>query len=194
MDTEALKVLVIQLAAVAERLDQRSQAAVQQVEQAGAMLDRSAHRLGSSSADFTREVSSALQRQSGEFIGKGLADSIGEFKSQLTACAHAASAAARTLEGERLALSRERRTWLWLGSGALLVASTLATVSSFHAVSSSRKEVERNQIAADLLRAYDQADVRLCGHRLCANVEDSGARQGTDNQYRLVKPRPASTH
>jgi hypothetical protein len=192
MDTEALKALVIQLAAVAERLDQRSRSAVQQVEQAGAMLDQRAHRLGSSSADFTREVSNALQRQSGEFIGKGLGDSIGEFKSQLTACARAASAAARTLESERQALSRERRTWLWLASGALLVASTLAMVSSFHAVVTSRKEVERNQIAADLLRAYDQADVRLCGQRLCANVDDSRARQGADNQYRLVKTRPPS--
>jgi hypothetical protein len=106
----------------------------------------------------------------------------------------AASAAARTLESERQALSRERRTWLWLGSGALLVASMLAMVSAFYAVVTSRKEVERNQIAADLLRAYDQADVTLCGHRLCANVDDRGARQGADNQYRLVKPRAASAH
>ena len=194
MDTEAIKTLVIQLAAVAERLDQRSQSAVQQVEQAGAMLDQRAHRLGSSSADFTREVFNALQRQSGEFLGKGLGDSIGEFKSQLAACARAATTAARTLESERQALSRERRTWLWLGSGALLVASTLAMVSSFYAVVTSRKEVERNQIAADLLRAYDQADVTLCGHRLCANVDDRGARQGADNQYRLVKSRPSSAH
>lgn len=194
MDTEALKTLVIKLAAVAERLDQRSQSAVQQVEQAAAMLDQRAHRLGSSSADFTREVSQALQRQSGEFLGRGLGDSIAEFKSQLTACARAASAAAQTLESERQALSRERRTWLWLGSGALLVASMLATVSAFHAVVTSRKEVERNQIAAGLLRAYDQADVTLCGQRLCANVDDRGGRHGADKQYRLVKPRPASAH
>lgn len=86
----------------------------------------------------------------------------------------AASAAARTLESERQALSRECRTWLWLGSGALLVASMLAMVSAFYAVVTSRKEVERNQIAADPLRAYDQADVTLCGHRLCANVDDRG--------------------
>ena len=90
MDAEALKALVIQLAAVAERLDQRSQSAVQQVEQAGARLEQRAHRLGSSSAEFTREVSNALQRQSGEFLGKGLGDSIGEFNSQLTSCARAA--------------------------------------------------------------------------------------------------------
>lgn len=192
MDTEALKALVIQLAAVAERLDQRSQSAVQQVEQAGARLEQRAHRLGSSSAEFTREVSSALQRQAGEFLGKGVGDSIGEFNSQLSSCARAASAAARTLETERQALSRERRTWLWLGSGALLVGSTLAVVSSFYAVVTSREEIERNQIAADLLRAYDRADVTLCGDRLCANVEDGAARHGADSQYRLVKWRSAS--
>lgn len=189
MDTDQLKSLALQLAVVAERLDQRSEAAVQRVEQTGAALDQRAQWFGSSSGNFAHEVSQALQQQSGDIVSRGLAASMERFNAQVAAGAQAAADAAQALERERLALARERRTWIWLGSGALLAGSVLAVGSAAYAVSSSREQVERNRVEAGLLQAINRADVTLCGERLCANVEDAGTRFGERKQYRPVEPR-----
>ncbi|MGO4779888.1 relaxation protein, partial [Lysobacter sp. 2RAB21] len=47
-------------------------------------------------------------------------------------------------------------------------------------------EIRRNQISADLLKAYNQADVTLCGGRLCAKLENGGKQR---SEYVLVKSR-----
>lgn len=56
-------------------------------------------------------------------------------------------------------------------------------------MTSSRAEVERHRIEAALLRAYNRADVTLCGERLCANIDERGARFGERGQYRPVEAR-----
>jgi len=53
----------------------------------------------------------------------------------------------------------------------------------------SRDEVRRNAIETALPRAYNQADVTLCGGRLCANIDESAQRFGDRKQYPRVKPR-----
>lgn len=49
-----------------------------------------------------------------------------------------------------------------------------------------RGEIHDYRIEADLLRAYNQADVNLCDGRLCARVETPTKKYG---EYVLVKPR-----
>lgn len=189
MDTEELKTLIVQLAAVVERLDQRSEAAVRRVEQAGAELSRSAQQLGSSSGSFTREVSQALQSQSGEIIGRGLGGAVERFNGQLAGTARTASSAAGELEAQSKALNRERRTWLSLGLSALLIGSLLAIGAAVYAVRQSRQEIARNQVEARLLQAINQADVTLCGEHICANVDTAAPRAGNAKQYLPVKSR-----
>nr|MDO6953614.1 relaxation protein [Xanthomonas vasicola] len=52
-----------------------------------------------------------------------------------------------------------------------------------------RQQIKDNQLRAELLRAYNAADVTLCNGQLCANVETKGAAYGDRRQYRQVKPR-----
>lgn len=189
MDMEELKALIVQLAAVVERLDQRSEAAVRRVEQTGAELSRNAQQLGSSTGSFTREVSQALESQSGEIIGRGLGGAMERFNSQLAGTARTASSAAGEFEEQRKALNRERRSWLALGLSALLIGSLLAIGAAVYAVRQSRQEIARNQIEARLLQAINQADVTLCGERICANVDTAAPRAGSTQQYLPVKPR-----
>lgn len=189
MDVAELKMLVVQLSAITERLDQRSESAVRRIEQAGADMGALAQRLCASTQSFTHDVSQALQKHAGEIIGRGLGDTAEEVASLLRASARTASLAAQALEHERMALARDRRTWLWLGGGALMLGSLLAIGAAFHTVTDSRQEVERNRIEAALLRAYNEADVTLCDGRLCANVDERAKRHGDRKQYRPVQPR-----
>ncbi|OWF62164.1 relaxation protein, partial [Xanthomonas vasicola pv. vasculorum] len=50
-------------------------------------------------------------------------------------------------------------------------------------------QIKDNQLRAELLRAYNAADVTLCNGQLCANVETKGRSYGDRRQYRQVKPR-----
>lgn len=50
-------------------------------------------------------------------------------------------------------------------------------------------EIRRNQISVELLRAYDAADVTLCGGKLCANVDMSAKGVGNKRQYKPVRAR-----
>jgi antitoxin (DNA-binding transcriptional repressor) of toxin-antitoxin stability system len=50
--------------------------------------------------------------------------------------------------------------------------------------------IRDNQLSAELLRAYNGADVTLCDHgRLCANVDIRARRYGERGQYLPVAPR-----
>lgn len=49
-----------------------------------------------------------------------------------------------------------------------------------------RGEIRDHQVQAELLRAYNQADVNLCDGQLCARVETGGKKYG---EYVRVKPR-----
>lgn len=189
MDMDELKQLVVKLAVIADRLDQRSEFAVTRVEQCGAALDHSADRLGSSAGSFAREALASIDRQSSEVIARGLGREIGNCIAHLQETKREASASAREFEQMRTVLRRERRTWVWLGLGALLTGSVLAIAAAGYAVKASRDEVRRNAIEATLLRAYNQADVSLCDGRLCANIDDSIPGLGDRKQYRHVKPR-----
>lgn len=189
MDMDELKQLVIKLAAITDRLDQRSEFAVRRVEQAGASLDQSAGRLGSSASTFAREALGAIDKQSGEVIARGLGREIADCVAHLQRTKREASASAHEFEQMRTALRRERRTWVWLGLGALLTGTVLAIAAAGYAVKTSRDELRSNAIEATLLRAYNEADVSLCDGRLCANIDQSTPGFGDRNQYRHVKPR-----
>jgi hypothetical protein len=50
--------------------------------------------------------------------------------------------------------------------------------------------IRDNQLSAELLKAYNGADVILCGNgKLCANVDTRGARYGDNRQYLPVRSR-----
>ena len=51
-------------------------------------------------------------------------------------------------------------------------------------------EIRRYQLSAELLKAYDAADVTLCNGKLCANVDPKAAKSGDKGQYRPVRDRP----
>ncbi|WP_157062637.1 hypothetical protein [Pseudoxanthomonas dokdonensis] len=187
-----MKQFILQLAAIGERLDERSAAAVQAVETSAQRMGSEARRLASSSDGFSHEVAQALQLRSAEIIGQGLGQALAQISQQLDAAGGVASRAAAGLEQERQALRAERRTWLWLGCGALLIGSVLAVATSVYVVKQSYQQLSQNRIEAELLRAYNAADVTLCDGRLCANVDSKAKRFGQNEQYLLVQPRRAS--
>jgi hypothetical protein len=49
--------------------------------------------------------------------------------------------------------------------------------------------IKQNQMSADLVNVYNQADVTICDGHLCANVDPKGKRYGEHGEYLSVKTR-----
>ena len=87
-------------------------------------------------------------------------------------------------------IERGQLLLLWKGAAVILGSLLLLLGGGGWLLTQYRQEIGDNQqLRAEPLRAYNAADVTLCGGRLCANVEIKSAGLGDRRQYRLVKPR-----
>lgn len=81
------------------------------------------------------------------------------------------------------------RNVAWKALGSVIAAVAIVLAGSLYLGSHYRKQIRDNQISAELLRAYNRADVTLCGESLCANVDVAAKGSGPQQQYRPVQPR-----
>src|SRR5690606_27819997 len=72
------------------------------------------------------------------------------------------------------AAAEARVRMLWILSAALLAAALVAAAGAALAVGSARRELASIQRSHTLTHAINQADLTLCGDRLCARFEDEG--------------------
>lgn len=103
---------------------------------------------------------------------------------------------AKRLQDTAEALHVAERAWatrttrlVLLTYGALLLASILPIAGITYMVRFYEDQMERHRVQAELMRAFNQADVVLCGERLCAKVEKDAKRVGQRGQYVPVNDR-----
>jgi hypothetical protein len=81
------------------------------------------------------------------------------------------------------------RRLVWKVAAMVIAALLVAVIGGATAVSYYRDQIKQSQITAELLHAYNQADVTLCDGHLCANVDNRGQKYGERGQYQPVRPR-----
>jgi hypothetical protein len=81
------------------------------------------------------------------------------------------------------------RRLVWKIAAVVIAALLVAVVGGATAVSYYRDQIKQSQLSADLLHAYNQADVTLCDGQLCANIDKSGQKYGEHGQYQPVRLR-----
>ncbi|MDS0831781.1 relaxation protein, partial [Xanthomonas citri pv. punicae] len=96
---------------------------------------------------------------------------------------------AQSLADQLKRIERGQRLLLWKGAAVVLGSLLLLLGGGGWLLGQYRQQIRDTQLRAELLRAYNAADVTLCGGQLCANVDTKGAAYGDRRQYRLVKPR-----
>jgi hypothetical protein len=122
-------------------------------------------------------------------IEDGIDRPMAEYEAKLGASSDAALHAMQGIAQQVKRLERLHRHLVWKvtgvvgGSVAALLVAAIWTASHYAGV------IRDNQLKAELVRAYNAADVTLCGEQLCANVDAKGAKFGERGQYRLVHPR-----
>ncbi|SMQ98255.1 relaxation protein [Xanthomonas fragariae] len=163
-------------------LGQQQQRLAQQLEQVAQSLP----------AVVTRSVEQILQRVPETFIRsiqQGIDQPVADFEKRLQQAGRLIGDGAQSLSDQLGRIERGQRLLLWKGAAVILGSLLLLLGGGGWLLTQYRQEIRDNQLRAELLRAYNAADVTLCGGRLCANVEIKSAGFGDRRQYRLVKPR-----
>ncbi len=130
-DGEAMTQTLVKLMAIADRLDARNLQTVQQLEAAVVTLDQGASRLSEGGDAFAQRALGMIGTAARQSIIQGTDKAVQEVRQRLEHTAKTAQAAAQSLEREAGLLASARRTLVWNGLMALLLASFLLSSQTY---------------------------------------------------------------
>lgn len=183
-------------------LIEQTAALMAQYERRGAGIDARLHTLGNALEGLTRQLpgvvaaaaNSSLQTLPAELTGmlrERLDRTVGDYRTALQAASHEAEKAAQALTGQITHLRRLHRLLVWKVLAASAFTLVLLLAGGLWLSLHYTRVIRDQRLAADLMRAYNNADVALCGSAsLCANVDSKGERYGEHRQYLPVRSRP----
>jgi hypothetical protein len=175
------------VAAIVERLESRSDRAVQQIEGGVAILDQGTRRLNGSGQHFASEALRLIGAHAHEALSQSVARAAGEFEQQLHRSANTAKWATDALAEQRRLLTAAQTALVWKGLIALAVGSLLAVVGCWFYVRHSLREVERAEFSTDILRATQTGVLTPCGDgALCIKVGRKPRRAGKEGEYMVL--------
>ncbi|HIE5097084.1 relaxation protein [uncultured Stenotrophomonas sp.] len=134
----------------------------------------------------------AVGREGAAMVQGALQQPLKAYETQLAQSATRLADSAQTLAGSIDQQRRVARSVAWKSVASAVAAVSLVLGGGAWLGTRYRADLERDRIQAELMRAYNQADVVLCGkpQRLCANVDSKGPAYGEGRRYRPVRPRP----
>lgn len=136
--------------------------------------------------DIVRSVPAELA----EGAAHGLERPLGEYRAQLQSAGDEVTRSAQSLAAQIARLRGAHRLLVWEACGALAVALALLLGGGAWLAAHYAGVVRANQVSAEVMQAYNRADVVLCGKgELCANVDAKRSRYGAEGQYLRVKRR-----
>ncbi|UNU10682.1 relaxation protein [Xanthomonas translucens] len=181
-------------------LASKAAALMEQFERSCADLNRQQQRLVQHLEQVTqslpgvtvRSVQETLQRVPDALIRQvqnGLDESVAGFEKRLQHAGSLISEGVQSLSTQLKHVERMQRLLLWKSAAVTLGSLLLLLAGGGWLLMQYRQDIRDNQLRAELLRAYNAADVTLCEGRLCANTETQGPAYGDRRQYRLVRSR-----
>lgn len=188
MDMEKLQTLLLQTAEVLEQFRRQSEQASQRHHQSAAQLQQ----LTEAAPTILRQAAegsfSVLSGQIRQEVGTGLDQAAEAARHAIRDGEHHLAQATRQSQQMAQQLQRVSRG-LWLSTACSIALMAMAWAAGAWLSRHYYSEIRRHQVSAELLRAYDAADVTLCEGRLCANVDVSAKGVGSQRQYKPVHDR-----
>lgn len=172
-----------------------------QYERRGAGIDTRLQALGDTLQGLAQQlpgvvrasVQDLLQSLPGEMastVREGLGHAMGEYRQSLRTASGEVEKASQALAGQISHLQRLHRQLIWKTVGTSMITLALLLAGGAWLSMHYARVIKDNQLSAELMKAYNGADVVLCGDGgLCANVDGKGARYGDHRQYLPIRPR-----
>lgn len=131
-------------------------------------------------------------------VAAGTRNELQEVRSAVSRVVDQAQQACSAIEQQRGALDAVRRQLLWrlalpLAAGALLclAGGGLWLWLAIDAADRAQTDAAQARMEAEMVGAFNAADVQLCGERLCVNIEPGSTRHLAGKTYHLAAPREA---
>ncbi|MGO4263754.1 relaxation protein [Lysobacter sp. TAB13] len=179
MNEEAATILVSKIAALVEQFDRRCE-----------QTDRELRQLTQQVPGMVRQsADEQMRRIPGEVMGSvrdGIEQPVAAYEQRLHEAGGLLQSGSQALAMQLQRMERLHKQLVWKVAGITLGSLVLLLSGGAWLSKHYYDEIRRNQISADLLKAYNQADVTLCGGRLCAKLENGGKQR---SEYVLVKSR-----
>ena len=172
-----------------------------QYERRGAAIDVRLRDLGDALHGLTQQLPTVLKTSADgvlqtlpdemeSVMRAGLGQSMADYRQRLDAAARDVETASQALAGQLSRLQQLHRQLIWKTVGVVVLALAVLLAGGAWLSLHYTRVIRDNQLSAELLKAYNGADVILCGNgKLCANVDARGSRYGEHRQYLTVKPR-----
>ena len=190
MDAQDLTDLISKTAMLMEQFDRRCGAIEQRMQSLGGELQRTAQQVPSivrQSADGSLVSLPGLVM---EKLGGGLDRPMHDYQQRVAVAGREVESAAQALAGQFRRMERLHRLVVWKTAAAVAGCLALLLAGGVWLSMHYAGVIRDNQLSAELLRAYNGADVTLCdGGRLCANIDVRARRYGERGQYVPVVPR-----
>jgi prefoldin subunit 5 len=190
MEQQQLMALVSKTAALMESFERRCN----QIEQRQLALTEQLQQLAQQVPAAVRQsADSSLQSLPGQLLGKvqhGLEQPVSAYEKRLQNAGSALQEGSQSLALQMQRMEGLHRHLVWKTVGATTTCMLLLLVGGIWLSTHYYGVIRENQIAADLLEAYNRADVTLCGEgRLCAKVDVQEGRNDHRSQYVRIKQR-----
>lgn len=168
---EDVKELVLKLAAIAGRIDQRNQAGTARIADGVQTLDLASRRLLGGADQFAGAVMQAVGQQVQGVIAEHSAHALDGFNKQLRTSTGRVQWATEALAEQRKTLHRTQRTLVWQGLIALLIGSVLAAGAGGYLFWQARHIGGDAALTADIRQAVASGALARCNDgRLCART------------------------
>lgn len=189
MREDEVMALVDRTAALMEQFDRRCGAIDQRLAAVTQELQALAQRVpgvvGRSADDALR----ALPEQVMGKVRHGLERPVEAYEQRLQTAGQQIGDGAQGIAAQIRRMEQLHRALVWKTFGAVLGCLLLLLVGGLWLSQHYYGVIREYQIAGELLKAYNGADVILCEGRLCANTDAKGKRYGEQGQYRPVMAR-----
>ncbi|MEX1826941.1 hypothetical protein [Luteibacter sp. CQ10] len=185
MYEEGTKKLASQVAMLLERLSRMSQSMDERQRQAMEQQERTVRALPDVLRQAANQTLSGIAEDATQCVRAGLNEPLADVAKRADEHRRIMQASTDAMAGTQRKLIRFTHKALWLVVGLLAVILPVIATGSYLGWHYAQV-IAQQRIEADLLRAYNQADLRLCDTRLCARVDRSDKRYG---DYLPVKPR-----
>lgn len=179
MNEESAAVLVSKIAALVEQFDRRCEQTSRELRQ----LTQQVPGMVRQSAD------DQMRRIPDEVMGSvrgGIERPVAAYEQRLHEAGGLLQSGSQALAVQLQRMERLHKQLVWKVIGITLGSLTLLLAGGVWLSKHYYEEIRENQISADLLKAYNQADVKMCDGRLCARVGKKDKRYG---EYVLVESR-----
>lgn len=168
---DALTERTIQLAIVAQALDERSEQATRAAERAATEVSAAAAHLAGIGERIGREATQAIAREAATQAREAVDAAFAQARHALDAHVRRMHELDSAVQASCGALARGHRRWLAVAPALLIVGCVLAVASSMAWVANARADVARHRMEEATLRALADADVVRCGDALCARLQ-----------------------